>query len=39
MPSAHRGNRALIIVALSVVATLASVASALAGGAPGPWPR
>ena len=39
MPSAHRGNHVLVAIALSVLATLVTAASALAGGAPGPWPQ
>jgi hypothetical protein len=39
MPSTTRRFQVLVAVALSTVATLATVASALAGNAPGPWPR
>ena len=34
----HR-TRVLIALALSALATLATAATTLAGGAPGPWPQ
>jgi hypothetical protein len=39
MPTPPRRSPLLIAVALSAIATLTTAATALAGGAPGPWPR
>jgi hypothetical protein len=39
MRAATRGLQVIAIVAVSGLATLVAAVTALAGGAPGPWPR